>query len=246
MTFRRRCSACIANARVSSTETPNSVCSSSASSIHFGFRTPSATGADLDQRALDRLAVARVAPRHVAQEARAEGDVAVLVAGDVREALHEGRQRPLLLVVVDDEVLAGEGEHPLDDHVVDRHELDRALEVLGLARQAVGAALELLVEEVVELRVEVLVGRAQAVVAGRRRRARRPRGRSGRRTRRGAPRRRSACTGTAHRLVGHGAHERRRAPRRRAARRRRTTTGRTCAGSAPRAGCARASRCGPG
>ena len=48
---------------------------------------------DLGQRALDRGHVARVAARHVAQEARAERDVAVLVAGHQREALHERRQR---------------------------------------------------------------------------------------------------------------------------------------------------------
>jgi hypothetical protein len=56
MTFMRRSSAFIANARVSATETPNSVGSSSAPSIHCGCSTPSATGADLGQRALDRLA----------------------------------------------------------------------------------------------------------------------------------------------------------------------------------------------
>ena len=44
MTFIRRSSAFIANARVSATDTPNSVCSSSSPSIHGGFRTPSATG----------------------------------------------------------------------------------------------------------------------------------------------------------------------------------------------------------
>ena len=47
----------------------------------------------LHQRARDGLAVARVALRHVAQEARAEGDVAVLVARHVVEALDEARQR---------------------------------------------------------------------------------------------------------------------------------------------------------
>ena len=63
----------------------------------------------------------------------------MLVARDVGEALDEGGQRALALVVVDDEVLAGEGEHPLDDHVVDRDRLDERLEVLGLARQPVDA-----------------------------------------------------------------------------------------------------------
>jgi hypothetical protein len=43
--------------------------------------------------------------------------VAVLVARDLREAVDEARQRPGLLVEVDDEVLAGERQHALDDHV---------------------------------------------------------------------------------------------------------------------------------
>ena len=63
----------------------------------------------------------------------------MLVAGDVREALDEARQRPLALVVVDDEVLAGERQHPLDHHVVDRDRLDQRLDVLGLDREAVDA-----------------------------------------------------------------------------------------------------------
>ena len=65
----------------------------SPSSYHGGCSTPSAIGADLDERALDRVAVARVLLRHLAQEARAERHVAVLVAGDVVEALDEARQR---------------------------------------------------------------------------------------------------------------------------------------------------------
>ncbi|MCW3003915.1 MAG: hypothetical protein JWQ20_3213 [Conexibacter sp.] len=45
ITFSRRVSACIAKARVSSTDTPNIVVSwSEASPIHFGLSTPSATG----------------------------------------------------------------------------------------------------------------------------------------------------------------------------------------------------------
>ena len=151
MTFIRRSSAFIANARVSATETPNSVCSSSSPSIHGGLQHAVGDRRDLDERALDRLDVARVAARHVAQEARAERDVAVLVARDLGEALDEARQRPHPLVVVHDEVLAGEGEHALDDHVVDRHRLDQRLEVLGLDRQPVDARVQHLVEEDAEL-----------------------------------------------------------------------------------------------
>ena len=164
MTFMRRSSAFIANARVSATETPNSVCSSSSPSIHGGLSTPSATGADLDERALDRVDVARVAAGHVAQEARAERDVAVLVARDLREALDEARQRPHPLVVVHDEVLAGEGEHALDDHVVDRHGLDERLEVLGLDGEPVDPRVQHLVEEDAELLVDVLDVLLEAVL----------------------------------------------------------------------------------
>ena len=91
---------------------------------------------DLAERPQDRVAVVRRRPRHLAQEAGAEGDVAVLVARDVREALDEARQRPLALVVVDDEVLAGEREHPLDHHVVDRDRLDERLERPRARRRA--------------------------------------------------------------------------------------------------------------
>ena len=86
---------------------------------------------------------------------------------------------PTLLVVLDDEVLAGEGEHPLDDHVVERDRLDQRLEVLGLAGEVVDAALEHLVEELVELRVQVRARLRQAVLEVGPPRARRPRRRSG-------------------------------------------------------------------
>ena len=88
---------------------------------------------------------------------RAERDVAVLVARDLGEALDEARQRPHPLVVIShDEVLAGEGEHALDDHVVDRHGLDERLEVLGLGREAVDAGVQRLVEQDAEVLVDVL------------------------------------------------------------------------------------------
>ena len=73
-------------------------------------------------------------------------------------------QRALLLVVLDDEVLPRQGEHPLDDHVVERDRLDERLEVLGLAREPVDAALQHLVEQHVELRVQVLARLRQAVL----------------------------------------------------------------------------------
>ena len=192
MTFMRRSSACSANARVSAIEVPNS---STVSSVGRPLRLQHALRdrRDLAERALDRGRVARVLARHVAQEARAEGDVTVLVARDVDEALDEARQRALALVVVDDEVLAGEREHPLDHHVVDRDRLDERLEVLRLDGEPVDAPLQQLVEQHAELGVEVLARLRQALVEPLRLAARRPRCRSGRRRRRGAPRRRSAC-----------------------------------------------------
>src|SRR5687768_6879130 len=48
----------------------------------------------LGEHPLDRLAVAAVGGRHVGQEADPEGDVTVLVTGDVLEALDEARKRP--------------------------------------------------------------------------------------------------------------------------------------------------------
>ena len=62
----------------------------------------------------------------------------------------------------------GEGQHPLDDHVVERDRLDQRLEVLGLAREVVDAALQHLVEELVELGVHVLarLGEAALEVVG--------------------------------------------------------------------------------
>ena len=48
-------------------------------------------------------------------------------------------------------MLAGEGQHPLDDHVVERHRLHQGLQVLGLSGQAVDALAEHLVEQLAEL-----------------------------------------------------------------------------------------------
>ena len=80
----------------------------------------------------------------------------MLVAGDVREALDEGRQGALLGVVVDDEVLAGEGQCPLDDHVVERDRLDQGPGVLGVGGELVHAALQHHVEQLGEGLVQML------------------------------------------------------------------------------------------
>src|SRR3954451_17211733 len=83
-------------------------------------------------------------------------------ASHVLEALDEARQRLLLLVVLDDEVLPGERERPLDDHVVEGDRLDQELGVLRLGRQAVDPALQHPVEQLAERVVQVLLGRAEA------------------------------------------------------------------------------------
>ena len=90
ITFSRRSRHFIAKARVSSGEmSPNS--SVSPSTYHFGVSTPSAAGPHSTSVRWMASRVARVLLRHVAQEAGAEGHVAVLVAGDVVEALDEAR-----------------------------------------------------------------------------------------------------------------------------------------------------------
>ena len=131
-------SAWIANSRVSSTVTPNSVGSSSPpSTTSASARRP--RPARLDQRALDRVRVARVA-RAMSRRKRAPKATWRCSSRATSEPLDEAGQRALPLVVVDDEVLAGEGEHALDHHVVERHRLDERLEVLGLVAPAGGPA----------------------------------------------------------------------------------------------------------
>ena len=83
MTFSRRSSAFIANARVSATRDAEAASLVLAALASTSAEHAVGDGPDLDQRALDGVAVARVALRHVAQEARAERDVAVLVARDL-------------------------------------------------------------------------------------------------------------------------------------------------------------------
>jgi hypothetical protein len=58
-------------------------------------------------------------------------------------------------------VLAGQRQHPLDDHVVERHGLDQRLEVLGFARQPVHPRAQHLVEQLAELGVQVRGGLLQ-------------------------------------------------------------------------------------
>ena len=75
----------------------------------------------------------------VAQEAHAEGHVAVLVALHQAEALAEARVQSVLEHVVADQRLAGHGQEALDDHVVGRDALHEQLEVVR-ASPGCGAA----------------------------------------------------------------------------------------------------------
>ena len=87
--------------------------------------------------------------------------MAVLVAGDVREALHEAGQGADSRVVLDDVVLPGKRQGPLDDHVVERDRLDEGLRVLGLGGEAVDAVAEHAVEQLGERVGEVPLERAE-------------------------------------------------------------------------------------
>ena len=93
------------------------------------------------------------------EEPRAVGDVPVLVLGDLQEALEAAREDVLLLEVVLDEELPGQREGPLDDHVVQRHEVDLRLDVARVGEQAVLRLDEVAVEELDE-RVADVVARA--------------------------------------------------------------------------------------
>ena len=59
-------------------------------------------------------------------------------------------------------MLAGEREHALDHHVVDRHGLHERLDVFGLMRKPLHPPVQHFVEEHAELRVQVLAGLLQA------------------------------------------------------------------------------------
>src|SRR4051812_21670509 len=88
----------------------------------------------------------------------AVGDVAVLVLRDLAEALEEAGQDAALLEDARQRVLARERERALDDHVVDRHEVDLGLDVRRVGEQPPVGVDQHLVEEVPERLVEVLAG----------------------------------------------------------------------------------------
>ena len=71
---------------------------------------------------------------------------------------------PLLLEVVLDEVLAGQRERPLDDHVVEHDEVDLRLDVGGVGEQALLRLDEVAVEELDERLVDVVARLLEAVL----------------------------------------------------------------------------------
>ena len=98
------------------------------------------------------------------EEPGAVGHVAVLVARDVGEALGEARQQLVLLVVVEHEVLAGQRERALDDHVVGGHEVDLRVHVARVRDQPLAHLHEPLVEELDERVGHVLARRREPLL----------------------------------------------------------------------------------
>ena len=73
-------------------------------------------------------------------------------------ALREAGQELVLVEVVEDEVRGRDAERSLDDHVVDRHEVDLGLAAAGVAAQAVVGLHQRLVEDLAERVAELLAG----------------------------------------------------------------------------------------
>ena len=88
----------------------------------------------------------------------------MLVLGDQPEALDPAREDALALHEVGQEPLPGERERALDDHVVERHEVDLRLDVGGVLDQPLTPLDEHAVEHLDERRVEVLAGLREPVL----------------------------------------------------------------------------------
>ena len=98
------------------------------------------------------------------QEPGAVGDVAVLVLGDLLKAEMVAGEDAPALHPAGLEVLAGERERALDDHVVDHHEVDLGLDVAWVVDKRLVGVDEVLVEERDVMLVELLAAPAQAVL----------------------------------------------------------------------------------
>src|SRR5206468_1684711 len=77
------------------------------------------------------------ARRRGGEELRAVGDVALLVGVDAPIALDEPRQQIAVAQELEREMGGGDPERALDDHVVDRHEVDLRGPVAWLSAQPV-------------------------------------------------------------------------------------------------------------
>ena len=71
---------------------------------------------------------------------------------------------PALLAEVGEEELAGERERALDDHVVERHEVDLRHDVARVGDQPLARVDEVLVEELDERGVDVAAGLLEAAL----------------------------------------------------------------------------------
>ncbi len=90
----------------------------------------------------------------------------MLVLGDQLEALHPARQDLLAFHVVGQEPLAGERERALDDHVVERHEVDLRLDVARAFDEAPTPVDEHAVEHLDERRIQIGARPVEAILEG--------------------------------------------------------------------------------
>jgi hypothetical protein len=100
----------------------------------------------------------------IGEELDPEADVSLLVGGDVRHPLAEGRELVALLQIAADEVLPGLGERCLDDDVVERHGGGQ-LGGRAVGAQLVGHRVQA-VEDLAEAGGQLRLDRAQAAGHG--------------------------------------------------------------------------------
>ena len=104
----------------------------------------------VEQALLDHLAHRRIVVHGLAQEPGAVGDVALLVGRDPPVAVREAREQLPLREQVEQEVGGDDAQGPLEDHVVDRHEVDLGLAIAGIEAEPVVGLHQSLVEDVLE------------------------------------------------------------------------------------------------
>src|SRR4029079_17988678 len=82
----------------------------------------------------------------------------VVIVGDSRVAVDEAREEIALAEQVEQEVGGDEAEGSLEDHVVDRHEVDLCLPVCRIAKKSIVGLDQGLVEDLLERFAEDLPG----------------------------------------------------------------------------------------